>query len=194
MFVVGAPHRAFCARVNDEVDRAEAERWRSLVSVFRTHVPELETWWNDWDGDIERATPGTVWNVLCLRLLDSDAAPRIEHLEVWVRVLSLIEVVEEAIEIVGRIEGERSDDATVLYAFANAGILCNVGWNRDGLSSLLRFMGPRTAVAARHDIAYHGRVEREWGGHDVDWSSATSDFRSLPITPNDMMPLDLRSK
>jgi hypothetical protein len=176
-------------RVSEGVDRTR--QWRSLVSAFRTAVPEIDAWWTGSDGAIEDASPTEAWFALCFRLQGGDYAPTPDYLDVWKRVLAFIEVVEEALDIVDGREGPKSEDAITLYAFANAGILCEVGWNRSGLATLLPFMGPRTASAARHEAVHHDRIHRNWAGLDVDWSTAGSSFHPLDIRPNDIIRPDL---
>src|SRR5689334_17920596 len=105
-------------RVSNRIDGTQ--RWRRLVTAFRTAVPEIDAWWTGVDGAIEDASPAEAWFALQFRLQDDDYAPRPEYLDVWKRVLAFIEVVEEALDIVERREGPKSKDAIALGAFANA--------------------------------------------------------------------------
>ena len=168
-------------------EREEAERWQGLVSTFRVYVPDLDAWLAEDEAPV--VSPGTVWNTLTLRLFERDRTPNAELLDVWVTVLALLEVVEEALDLVSA-HDPSADDATLLYSFADAGILCEIGWNQAGAAALLPYMGSRTARALRADLAYHDRIQREWGGHDLDWRIAGTLFRPLRLQPADLLPAD----
>jgi hypothetical protein len=167
-------------------DRAEWDerRWDGLVRLFRAHVPELDRWLNDEPGPV--LTLSDLKFVLTSHLMDDYYAPRSEQAATWAKVFSVLEVVEEAFDIAFR-DPSRTD-AGELDAFANAGLLCEVGWNRAGVEELLPYMGPRTAFAMREDLQYHNRVAEDWNEMDVDWSKAGTRFERLDVRPELVLP------
>jgi hypothetical protein len=152
--------------------------------LFRAHVPELDGWLRS--DAVPVLTLSDLKSTLTSHLLDDYYAPRSGQAATWARVFSVLEVVEEAFALAFR-DPLRSD-AGELDVFANAGLLCEVGQNRDGVQELLPYMGPLTAYAMREDLLYHDRVAEDWNGVDVDWSTAGTRFERLDVRPELVLP------
>src|SRR5437660_1492270 len=129
-------------RDNEREDRSEEEgavrRWKPLVDAFFDHVPEVRSALERWDYEEGRRWgPGYLSSEVATELLDRDDYPVGLGTDVWRRLLAFLEVVEGLWELMARDVSERHPDAVTVDAFANAGILCDVTRNREGLQALL---------------------------------------------------------
>jgi hypothetical protein len=172
--------------VSAVADRGDDElrRWDGLVRLFRAHVPELDRWLNNEREPI--LSLSDLKFVLTAHLMDDYYAPRSGQAATWAKVFSVLEVVEEAFAVASSDPSRAA--AGQLDVFANAGLLCEVGWNRAGVDELLPCMGPLTASALREDLQFHDRVAQDWKGVDVDWSRAGTRFERLDVSPEQILP------
>ena len=108
--------------------------------------------------------------------------------DIWTRLLRLLEVAEELRALLEQATPESEADILTLDAFVRAGLLCDITRSRVGLELLLPWMGPRTVRAARGEAEAHHRVDRDWGGQDVDWDLAGTAFRPARLDPVNLWP------
>ena len=151
---------------------AEAQRWQRLVNESIRLVPELAAWL--WDAEATTVGPGDVWWTIVDRGLDEDYFPRDLETGVWQRILKLVEWILRAAEVL-RTDGGDDDDLVVLGSFTEAGVLCDLTRNRDGLERLTPWMGPAAIIAARREVEAH-QHSRGWDCEAVDWSSSAAAF------------------
>jgi hypothetical protein len=134
-------------------------------------------------------SPGWVWCRIVDQLLDADGSPRLLDGDVWARVLSLLEVVVTAASRLEAQEGSSSDDVTLLWAFAETGIVCDMTRNLTGLEALLSRMGELTVKAARREVRAHDK-SRGFGEADVDWNRGSSVHMRAAVDPAWLLPTD----
>ncbi|MCU1418346.1 MAG: hypothetical protein JWP32_2520 [Schumannella sp.] len=160
----------------------EETRWRALVGVALADLPEIEA---EFDEDTPR-TPGMVWTTITITSFD-DGTPKRDD-DFWSRVLTLVELVEEAMATIAD-DPERSDDASELYAFTTAGVLCDVTRTPMGLQRLLPMMGPLSVAACREEVGVHVS-SRGFGADAVNWSTGGSAFHRHVAKPAEILPAD----
>jgi hypothetical protein len=170
-------------------EEEEARRWQKLVDAFLDHLPEVRSALERFSYLVDyeegrRWGPGDLAPQVSTDLLDFDCYPVGLETDVWRRLLAFLEIVEELRELLERDVGEGHPDAVTVNAFADAGILCSVTSNRDGLQVLLPLMGPKTVESAKAEVTMHRRDE-------PDWSLAGSEFEPLStLSAEELRPLD----
>jgi hypothetical protein len=114
--------------------------------------------------------PAQVWNTLMLTVMDYDR-PRLEFDDFWPGYLSYVELAAEALDLL-QAATDRPDedrDAAELGTFVDAGVICDITTDGEGLQALLPYLGPLSVCAAHAEVGAHRRVLHDWGGHDIDW-------------------------
>jgi hypothetical protein len=164
----------------------EAERWHRLVELFLDRIPEIRP---DPSDDDRVVSPGWVWCRVVDQLLDADGSPRLLDSDVWTRVLSLLEVVVTGASWLEAQEGSGTDDVTLLWAFAETGIVCDVTRNLTGLQALLPRMGELTVEAARREVRAHSE-SRGFGETVVDWDRGSTEHARAAIDPAWLLPTE----
>jgi hypothetical protein len=157
--------------------------WRRFVDFALAELPEIRSRFDDDD----LRTRGTVGIFMTLDwVADDDGMPRFTEGDYWARALRVIEVVEEAMEVIAE-DPDRESDLANLSAVSTAGLLCQLTRNPAGLEQLLPLMGPLSVQACRDEVALHV-VSRGFDGSAVDWSLACSRFQRHPIDPSTILP------
>src|SRR5688572_6588855 len=123
----------------DVETREEVRRWRRFVTLVFGELPEVKGW-------LERGTPrtpGWVWSTLAGNALDRSHRPTSWDGDFWPRTMRVIEVVEDAFDIVVATPGFDEDDAVTLDSFANAMLLGDLTWNLDVVQRMVPWIGPK---------------------------------------------------
>ena len=169
--------------------RLAAGRWRPFLEQLHRYVPEVAEFVSPDDAVdcMDEWTPGRMYASLSQPFMRAAMDGNQEWLR---RLLAFVEVTAAAYELLPE---EDDNDLLELGTFCGAGFLCDLTADRSALTQALPLLGPRSVKSAQAGVVIHSRVIEYWGGRDIDWTSATSQYVPLKLDPLEVLPIDRRT-